>query len=850
MLPASVRRRWVAVLAIALALTLAARAAAQAPPAAMPPPSGVPPSATAATPPPALSPAPAGGVDFAAQREAIFDAFYKTGLDISKAYAVKDLAIKKDNMTLLLKQGTVFLMQPIAGEVTGAVFLGDGQAQMTPPNRTQRYMLKKGSGAEILQEPFTEAVFRFCDATDRLILISGKADPSGTAQADSASQLLRDRNAWINGTRIFNTNEDRRLALELQWIENRISGLKGQDYFFADLHTQKHDWLSYLYDPQSIHEHLLTTTATMGAKNRRYLLPWSFWHKSADYMQGGYYAMRPDRDGPRVLRIQHNEMTLDMRTTKTVAWTARLRVEPLIDGIRCLRFDLVNNANRDSRWYEEFRPVRVASVTDEQGATLTFMHVKDQLLVLLPAPARANAPMVIAVKGEAEVIEQLTAESFGLLQEPWYPRDGYMNRSTFDWTVRVPRPFLITGSGTVVREFEDKEKGQNGLQTRCESPVDFPWVIFGRFQKTADKYESEESKKTIPLTIHSFPTMTMSITDEETLNYLGLDGPVTLNLSAPAKRVEAMLDEGKQVIKLYEKIYGPYPYDELHIAQMAPQLTFGQSPQGFVQLWGGAFMTQAQLAANEMTGPGPTDLVHGLYAHEIAHQWWGNQVSWGSGDDEWLSESFAEYASGIFVKELQGVKRFIQQLDRWKMEAKQADKEGPIAAANDLGGPNALDRRTQLLYAKGPYVLHMLRVQLDDEMYVKIMKSLQNNYKNQKITSEIFVREVNRVSGKDYTSFFDQWFWGTGIPTFRYSWRTEKQPDGKFLIVVHVSQDDKANLKKVMMPVHIHFKDKTVPQYKPIVEAEQDLKILSPIDPKDVTLDDDRTLLADIFKAG
>jgi len=45
------------------------------------------------------------------------------------------------------------------------------------------------------------------------------------------------------------------------------------------------------------------------------------------------------------------------------------------------------------------------------------------------------------------------------------------------------------------------------------------------------------------------------------------------------------------------------------------------------------------------------------------------------------------------------------------------------------------------------------------------------------------------------------------------------------------------------MPIYIHFKTKTIPQYKPLVQMEQDVKIVSPAEPKDVTLDDERTLL-------
>ncbi|MGH9750377.1 MAG: M1 family metallopeptidase, partial [Candidatus Polarisedimenticolia bacterium] len=417
---------------------------------------------------------------------------------------------------------------------------------------------------------------------------------------------------------------------------------------------------------------------------------------------------------------------------------------------------------------------------------------------------------------------------------------GYIGgRRTFDWTVRVPRPFLISGSGTVVREFEDKEEGQNVVQVRSEAPVTLPLLIFGRFQKAENLYTNEETKKTVKLTIHSFPNMTIPVTDPELIEELELEPGEPLQLSAPLKKINGFFAEAKEILKLYEKIYGPYPYDELHIGQMAPQLGFGQGPPGFVRLTGAAFMSQAETES---------DFIHGFLSHEFAHQWWGNQVGWASEDDEWLSEAFAEYASGIFVKEYQGAKRFQRTLEEWKRFAKNSDKEGPIAAANTLSGPTASDYRGGLLYQKGAYILHMLRTQLNDDKYVEVMRSIQENYRHQNISTEMLLGEVNRVTKTDYTSFFDQWIWDVGIPVFEYRWRTEKQADGKFLITVHVGQRDKTNVKKVLMPVHIHFKDKSIPQYKPIVQAEQELKILSPMEPKNVTLDDDHTLLADIVK--
>ena len=306
-----------------------------------------PPAPASPAPIAAASPVPAapGGFDFAGQREEIFKAFYSTGLDTSIAYAVTNLAIRKDTMTLLLKQGTVFLMKPIGGEVTGGAFIGEGEASMTPPNRTQRFMLNKYSGSEVLKEPFTEAIFRFSDGSDRMIRAVGKSGPGDASASARATQIFGDRNGWLDGTREFH--------LEMQFLENRISGLKAQDFFVADFHTAKHDWLTYEYNPEEIHENVLIAGESMGAKSRRYLVPWAQWHKQADYDQAGHYVIYPDRDGPRVIRIKHQELNLDLRDTKTVQWDAKTTIEPLMEGIRCLRFDLVNNGRSENRWYDD-----------------------------------------------------------------------------------------------------------------------------------------------------------------------------------------------------------------------------------------------------------------------------------------------------------------------------------------------------------------------------------------------------------------------------------------------------------------------------------------------------------------
>jgi hypothetical protein len=790
--------------------------------------------------PSADGPKPGSPESYFQNRETVFKAFYGRGLDLSKAYAVTNLPIKKDNMTLLLEEGTLFLMKPIEGEITGAAFIGQGVATMTPPNVTERYMLNKHYGREALDERFDEAVFRFTDGTDRVLLGKARAMQPTADGAERATEIFKDRNSWLNGTRSLLYGR-RALALEMQHLENRITGLRGQDFFVSDFHSAEHKWILYIHNPAESIENVLSISKTMGAKSRRYLVIWTEWHRQEDYGPKGHYLTHPDQDGPRVLRVRHSEMQMNVPTTDVVEWEGSLRIEPQVSGLRCLRFDLVNNGDFRSRWWDDnFFPVKLHSVTDESNRPLEFMHKKDQLLVNLPAPTTAGEAVTLHFAGEAKVIVQLTAQSFGLIQHPWFPQYGYLGgRYTFDWTVRVPKTYLIAGSGNIVREFEDKERKQNVLQMKSDLPVSGPWLIFGRFKKAENSYVSEESSKTVSLTIHSFPIMSVTITDPNILEFFGYRQPVTRELSAPLKKLKGFFGESNEILKLFENVYGPYPYDELHIAQMAPQLDFGQGPPGFLQLTGLAFMSQAATT---------NDFIHGFLSHEMAHQWWGNQVGWASGDDEWLSEGFAEYAAGIFVRAFQGESRFQQKLKDWRTDAKMGDPEGPIAAANTFSGPNADDYRKYLLYKKAPYVLHMLRVQLDDEKYSEVMKSVLEKYRHRNISTEMLLAEVNRVTGQDYTYFFDQWFWDVGIPRFSYSWRSERRSDGKYLITVHIKQADPKHVKRVLMPIYLHFKKGTIPQYRGVVEANQEIKILAPEKPKNVTLDDERTLLAEFVK--
>src|SRR5438093_310857 len=99
--------------------------------------------------------------------EKSWESFYQTGLDTSKAMSVENLTFQKDAMTIVLKKGILVPMQPIEGEVTGAMFMGEGTATLVAPTPMDIWYLKKNYGAEKFNDSFTALYMRCTDGTDK-----------------------------------------------------------------------------------------------------------------------------------------------------------------------------------------------------------------------------------------------------------------------------------------------------------------------------------------------------------------------------------------------------------------------------------------------------------------------------------------------------------------------------------------------------------------------------------------------------------------------------------------------------------------------------------------------------------
>jgi aminopeptidase N len=138
-------------------------------------------------------------------------------------------------------------------------------------------------------------------------------------------------------------------------------------------------------------------------------------------------------------------------------------------------------------------------------------------------------------------------------------------------------------------------------------------------------------------------------------------------------------------------------------------------------------------------------------AHEMAHQWFGNQVTEKDGNHHWLHEGFATYYAYLAEKELFGDEHFF-----WKLydSAKQLNKLSKESKGEALTNPKA---SSLTFYEKGAWALHILRSEIGDIAFKKGVKSYLEKFKFKNVTIQDFLNEMELASGTKLSPFSALW---------------------------------------------------------------------------------------------
>jgi aminopeptidase N len=111
---------------------------------------------------------------------------------------------------------------------------------------------------------------------------------------------------------------------------------------------------------------------------------------------------------------------------------------------------------------------------------------------------------------------------------------------------------------------------------------------------------------------------------------------------------------------------------------------------------------------------------------------------------------------------------------------------------------------------------------------------------------------VERHTGQDMGWFFDQWVYGSDLPTYRASYKVSSAPDGKYVLTLRVRQQGVPDNFLAYMPVTIELgKDQVVRIRMKVTGPVSELELpLLPAKPKSVKFNDLDGVLADVKSVG
>jgi len=160
-------------------------------------------------------------------------------------------------------------------------------------------------------------------------------------------------------------------------------------------------------------------------------------------------------------------------------------------------------------------------------------------------------------------------------------------------------------------------------------------------------------------------------------------------------------------------------------------------------------------------------------------------------------------------------------------------------------------------YYKGPLVLHMLRKILQaksqgkDDLFLAVLRDFVRQNQGKNASTADFQAVLERQTGMDWGFFFDQWIYGTTIPTYVWSYHIAQQPDaeGRFLGDLKIEQRDAPAGFHMPLPVVFKLADGRSGTFLVEVSAEQDsIQIPLPVRPSKLELAPDFAVLARIKK--
>lgn len=754
-----------------------------------------------------------------------FLAFKSGGLD-GRRVSVSDLSLVRDSFKINLDSGELHLLAPHNGKTYGALFIGRGSWELVPSAEEERRYVALRQGTRDLQtssDAFSKAILYFTDRTAEEVL-SGSGIQAGSPSDDAsaiyeglAKQQIKDWR-WNIQLRVYRSLRE------------------GRASFWAFTYGGKLKPAMLAIDPTGLLDSEEVLLQLSGSENTAAL----YSSHRIEEMRAGRLAWCGNRDQVDAL---HYAIETQVQRNTSIEAVASIRFRTMDSSLRILELSLlpalrIREAARLLTEGDSIVQVPLEFIQEVEGDDFSAAVLFEPPLVM-----GEEVTLKLVYSGDSVLDDDGDGNYKVLARTSWYPNLGFGDRATFDLTFRVPRGKQVVSVGRNVSTKE--QKAESVSVWKSEVPIPVAGFNYGAFRLV----ESEPGVSPTPIQVYTntgtpdivtemnryLADATSAYSPEEALAISQTDqvyaigtrigrGPGGISFDTNSL-ADAALADAANSCQIYSRLFSPLPFERISVTQQS-EWSFGQSWPTLIFLpYLGAFDASTRM---HLGFKNTSSFIDQVGYHEMAHQWWGIRVGWNSYRDQWLSEGFAEFSTSLVYETLTfGLLRdafwaskrsFIQEKPKGYPLA-NCDV-GSITMGHRLITPLNPLAYESMIYAKGAYVLHMLRVMMRDERsatpdarFFALLKGFLQTYEGRNASTEDFKGYIDRhmIPELDATGngkidwFFDQWVYGTEIPTYQGKFDVVKEDGGKWRIRGALTQDTVPDSFLAVVPIYVEL---------------------------------------------
>ncbi len=365
------------------------------------------------------------------------------------------------------------------------------------------------------------------------------------------------------------------------------------------------------------------------------------------------------------------------------------------------------------------------------GADAGFERDGSELIITPAAELPADAPfqVVVAYNGEPTPLSDTSVgiDTLGWQTQPggifaasepngsmnWYPNNNHpSDKATYTFQITVPDAYQVGMNGVLVDEIDSQVEGQ-GATT-------FVWDV-----------ANPMASYLATIHIGSYEIETETTPQGVTLrNYFPADTPDV---------VRRDFDPTAEMLAYMVETVTDYPFDVYGAVLLTQDVPWALETQTLSIFPVGG--------ADERT-----------VMHELAHQWFGNDVSPAMWEDIWLNEGFASYFHFLWLTVSEDEATFTTVMDNLYDQLARANAGPPIPES-----PRDLFSRS--VYFRGAWTLHALRLTLDDdELFFDLLRTYYLRHAGGNASTADFLAVVEEMAGSAAEEVVRQWLYDPTLP--------------------------------------------------------------------------------------